>query len=366
MENFNDYRVNLDNLIYNARKIKGMGVKLCAMVKANAYGHGISYVAEALEGEVDFFGVASFFEAKKLRDMHLTTPILVVGKTDSANVQWCAENNVSVTVSSEEELSSFLHELTLPLNVHVKIDTGLHRFGVSSIKEYRAMQKLVANTGMIQMEGLFTHFATKGEDVDFLQAQHKKILPYIKKSDKNIMVHCCNSFATLHFPKFHHDMVRCGFLLYGWESGFRPVLEITSRIVYIKDVKKGETVGYDRIYKYSKNGRVAIVPLGYADGFDRRLSNNFQVLVNGVYVNVIGRVCMDIFYIDVSPLSDVKVGDEVLILGVRNKKVISVHNYANRLNTSVYDILLKLNNRRMNVFVIKENEEILINSQNEG
>ncbi len=359
MENFNNHILNSANLINNYNKIKkhvGTNVKVCAMVKANAYGHGLKDVCIALK-HADFFGVASCFEAKQIRKFNKQTPILIVGVTDPNNVLWCAQNNVSVTVSTFNELK--LYSLICgynKLHIHLKINSGLNRIGFDNINHFKKSLNFIKHSSNIILEGVFTHFATKGEDVEFIVNQHNRFMEFIKYvKSSNVIVHCCNSFSTIMFSKYHHSMVRCGYNLYGWQQDnkicFNPVLKITSSVVFVHNIKKGESVGYDRTFVASKNTKIAIVAMGYADGFDRRLSNKFSVLVNGEWAKVVGNICMDVFMIDVTNIKNVEVGSVVTIIGRNGGKQITPNDYAIVLDTSPYEVLLKFKTDRMNKII---------------
>lgn len=361
MENFNNHILNAGYLKNNYSQIKnyvGASVKVCAMVKADAYGHGLKDVCKALKG-VDFFGVASAYEAKHIRSFNKHTPILIVGVLNQSCVLWCAENNVSVTVASLKELKNFCAELNnKPLKVHLKINSGLNRIGFNRVKEFKQCLCFIKKHANIKLEGVFTHFATKLNDVEFIVRQHCTFMQFVEHvKEKNVIVHCCNSFATLMLQPFHHQMVRCGFNLYGWQLDYKmqlkPALKVTSKIVFVHSIKKGETVGYDRTFLASKNTKVAVIPIGYADGFDRRLSNNFYVLVNGKWAKVIGNICMDVCMLDISQIKNVKIGDEVVLIGRSGSEELTPYNYANALGTSPYEILLKFRHDRMNKIVIK-------------
>ena len=360
MENFNNYIVNLSYLKSNFKQIKklvGKNVKVCAMVKANAYGHGVKDVCKALRG-VNFFGVASAFEASQIRKFNKKTGILIVGVVNISSLIWCSENNVSVAVSSLTELYQFIEILCgKQLKLHIKINTGLNRIGVSSVTEFKQMLKVVSEHTNLILEGVFTHFATKLNDVEFMVKQHSNFLQYTKfVNPSKVIVHAANSFATLMFPSYHHGMVRCGFNLYGWQLDYKlllkPVLNITSKIVFIHRVKRGESVGYDRTFIAHKNMTIAVLPIGYADGFDRRLSNNFKVLINGEWAPVIGNICMDVCMVDVSNIN-CAVSDEVVLLGRSGGQELTPYAYAKALDTSPYEILLKFRSDRMNRVFIK-------------
>ena len=354
MKNYNTYELNIDNLIYNVNKVRSMigKSKLCAMVKADGYGHGVIDIAKELSGSVDYFGVATVFEAIELREAGINDPIVIVGKTDLKNIEWCVKNNIDFSVSAVEDFKKIAETITNKANIHIKINTGMNRFGLQKIKELKEIKRIIKTHKNLKIKGIFTHFATKEEDRSFIDKQHSLFMKYVKVLGDVDIVHCCNSFATTSCPLLHHDMVRCGFCLYGWQEGFKPVLSIKSKLITVYKVKAGESVGYDRTFIFKTHSVVGVVPIGYADGFDRRLSNNFKVIVNGQWVNVIGRVCMDVFMVDLSNTNAVE-GDTVTILGKDKNKKLSVHNYARALNTSDYEILLKFRYHRMNKILIR-------------
>lgn len=360
MENFNNYIVNISNLKHNFNIIKqhlNPNVKVCAMVKADAYGHGIKDVCKGLK-EADFFGVASVYEASQIRKFDKDKSILIVGVFNHEYALWCSQNNVSVAVTSLAELKELIDILDgSVLKIHIKINSGLNRIGVDSLSQFKSMLKLIKHHSNIVLEGLFTHFATKSNDVQFIIKQHGQFLKYVALIDETkVIVHCCNSYATLLFPCFQHGMVRCGYNLYGWQNefnlDFKPVLNITSKLVFLHKIKKGESVGYDRTFVAKKDSVIGVVPIGYADGFDRRLSNQFKVLVNGKFVNVVGNICMDVFMVDVTNIN-VNVGDDVVLIGDSFGMRITPQDYATCLGTSPYEILLKFDYRRFNRIILK-------------
>ena len=361
MENYINYIVNAKSLKYNAKLIRqriGSNCKLCAMVKANAYGHGIEVVCRVLKSSVDFFGTATVQEAEQIRNI-VDTPVLLVAKIYPKNVNWCAKNNISVTVDSLQELQEFekLLKKNQVLKVHLKINTGLNRIGFNNIEDFlEAYSYVTTESTKLQLEGVYTHYATKGNDVAFIMQQYSRFLKYINKIDTtNIIVHCCNSYATDHYDFMHHDMVRCGFNLYGYSTkpGYKPVAKIASKIISMHNVPKGQTIGYDRSYKAQEDMIVGVVAMGYADGLDRRNSNKSQVIINGQLADVVGNICMDVCMVDLTHVKGVKLWDEVVILGNDGKKEISPQYYADILDTSAYEVLLKFNQRRSNIVVKK-------------
>lgn len=354
---FNKFIINKESLKFNALKIKkliGPNSKLCSVVKAEAYGHGGVVVASALKDISDFFAVACFNEAMELRDRGISNPIIVLGIVPVEHIKYCIFNDISVNISSNEQLLSYLKRIkelnieTSKLKIHLKINTGLNRLGFNNLSEFKKCLKLIRNYQEFYLEGIFTHFATKANDVNFIFEQYNMFQKYTDLvKDKCIIIHNNNSYATLNLSKFNNSMVRCGYALYGWEQGFKPVLKITTQIVQINNIKNG-TVGYDRTY-VAHNQKIAVVPIGYADGLDRRLSNNFSLLVNGKYAKIVGNICMDMCMIDVTNIQNVDVGTTVTVLGQDKDKCLSITNYAESLNTSPYEILLKFKSTRMDI-----------------
>lgn len=357
---FNEYRIDVNALRNNVRKIRAnldSNTKFCAMVKADAYGHCVRVIAPNIEDIVDFFGVANIDEARQLVRLRIKTPILIVGVLDFGSILWCTQNNVRISITSFSDAEKASKLVKKPLKVHIKINTGMNRFGFSDELDLKRAIDVLRKNPNITIEGAFTHFATKTDDRFFIVFQFEK---FLKLSYENglggLILHCNNSFATVHMHKFQLCMCRIGFLMYGTEPtrlGLEPVLSIKSHLIEINHIKKGDSVGYGRTFFAKHDMRIGVVPLGYADGFDRRLSNRGFVLVSGKRARVVGRICMDVFMIDLSGIDDAKIGDEVCILGRQGNRHIRVDDYARLLDTSEYDILLKFRYRRMKVRVVK-------------
>ena len=360
MENYCNYIVNNKNLIYNIenyRKVIGENVKFCAVVKADAYGVGYRNICKTLYNYVDFFAVALVSEAKKLREYDKNSKILVLGMVSPKDFQWCAENNVSIILASNFQLKELLSiSLNKPINIHIKINTGMNRLGFNTISQVKKVESEVVKNPNINIEGMLTHFATKFSDEDFIKQQKFKFDKFIKNMDKPIIFHCSNSYVSSNLPQFNLDMVRVGFGMYGMIENSKiktkPVVKITSQIVFIRNIKRGESVGYDRTFIAGRSTRVAVVSIGYADGLDRRLSNKFSLLVNGKFCRIIGNICMDVCMIDVTDVKNVGVGTEVVIVGGSGINSLNLSDYAKVLGTSVYDVLLKFDYKRMNTIYI--------------
>lgn len=357
MKTYNDYILNINELKKNVSNIRNFiteNTKFCAIVKADAYGLGVENVCKAIKDKVDFFGVACIVEALAIRKFDKETNILVLGVTSPEHYSICEKLGISITISSLEHLQELIKSKN-KCRIHLKINTGMNRFGISKLSELKKCLKLIEDNKLI-LEGVFSHFATKKNDIGFLKKQYYKFLQF--KSivrNKNVIFHISNSYGTTFEGIKNLDMVRCGNLMYGItenEIKNKCVLTIKSKIVAVHRIKKGESVGYDRSFIAVKRMKIAIVPLGYADGIDRRLSNNFYVLVNGIKCKIIGYICMDALIIDISNL-DANVGSEVVLLGKQKNEKITLTDYAKALNTSPYEVMLKFKYKRMNC-IIKE------------
>lgn len=350
MKCLNDYIVNVNKLRENTLTIKNIiskNTKFCAVVKANAYGVGMQTVCKTIADLVDFFAVANLKEALAIREFDKHTKILILGVVNKDEYLECAKNNISISISSLTHLENTI-DLTEPINIHLQVNTGLNRFGFSSLNSFKKALKIIYNNPFLNLEGLYSHFATKDNDKLFIKKQFYKFSLFKRLVSKNVICHIANSYATKLSNHYHLNMVRNGFGMYVQEG--KSIITIKSRIINILSVKKGDTIGYDRSFTANRKMKIAVVSIGYADGLDRHLSNNFSFLINGTRCHVVGKVCMDVCMVDVSNV-DVSLFDEVVILGKQKKEEITLQDYAKVLNTSPYEILLKFNHFRMNYIV---------------
>ena len=384
-------KIDLDAIAKNVRiinKILDGKSKIMAIVKADAYGHGATFVARELaECGVDFFGVSSMDEAMQLRENGITQDILILGYTNPSeeNIKKLINYNITQTVFDFDyvkQMSEIVERdaLVAPLKIHIKIDTGMNRIGFrytgkNKDKDIIEKIKAIKNLNNIICEGIFTHFAVADEKKsDFTREQFDLFCELINSLEKeNIFFdikHAANSGATINFKDTHLDYARCGLILYGLypskstaaESkniGLVPAMELKTIISQIHTVKEGETVSYCRTYKPGKDILCATLPIGYADGFSRLLSNSASVIVNGRQVPVIGRVCMDQSIIDVTNCENVKVGDTVTVFGGDEKsgEYISVDHVAEMMETINYEVVCLIGKRVPRIFY-KNGEEI--------
>ncbi|MBR6778720.1 MAG: alanine racemase [Clostridia bacterium] len=325
---FNEFIVNKQNLINNIQTIKrdNLGSLVCAMVKANAYGVGLQNVVSTLNDYVDFFGVTNLQEAKQTAK-YTTKKVLIVGALENE-----VDNRFSYSCHCLEDVQK-LAKTNQTVNIHLKINTGMNRFGFDDIKDYEKALKIIQKSNLV-LEGLFTHFATTDKNVEKQMFIFDKYVIVAKQYNFKPIVHVDNSFVN-ETNNHHKDMVRIGFDLYNRKNQkFTPVVEIKTQVVQINKVKKGELVGYNYRFVAPKKMDIAVVPVGYADGF----SLNYV----GMYLKVFGvkcrvlNICMDCFMLDVTGL-EIKKGDVIQILGTD----ISLDNYADFAKISAYEVMTR-------------------------
>jgi len=315
------------NLINNVKqvKLKNPNSRICAMVKANAYGVGVKQVVKILNNHVDFFGVACFFEAKKIKNL-TNKKILIVGALEKDNIN----TRFSYTCSSLQDVK-FLKKLNRKINIHLKINSGMNRYGFNNLAEFELALNEIKNS-KLNLEGVFTHFATTDNFVKTQMEIFNKYIKIINQYKFKIIIHADNSSVNL---KYNHNlnMVRIGFNLFNFNKyNFKSVVKIKSKIVQINNIKKGELVGYNKKYIANKNKKIAVIPVGYADGFSTK-NIDLTIFVKNKYCKVLN-VCMDCFMLDVTNLN-IKKGDNIYILNKHN----SLKKYSNHLKISEYEVM---------------------------
>lgn len=353
--------INLDAIKRNVREIKKSlraGVKFCAVVKADGYGHGAVAVARAaLASGADRLAVAILSEAIQLREAGFQVPILILGYTPEYQARKVAAYDITQTVYSLEAvraLSAAGLDIGKKAKIHIKIDTGMGRIGVLP-EEAGIFAEAAAAMPGIEIEGAFSHFATADElDKSYALAQYAKFEEALQRiSAKGIEIpikHIANSAATLELPETHLDMVRPGIILYGlWPSGdvkrnitLIPVMQLKAQIAHIKDVDPGTTISYGRTYTAGKHSKIATLPIGYADGWSRLLSGKTSILINGYRAPLVGRICMDQCMADISDIPNVNVGDTATLFGVPE---VSTDEVAAILGTINYELVCMVGKR---------------------
>lgn len=338
------------------RKLIPASTKFMAVVKANAYGHGAPAVARAaISAGADYLSVANLKEAMELREAGLIDPILILTESPTSVMDEIVQYQLTQTVYSFSEAKALSDEAVKrrqTAKVHVKVDTGMGRVGVMPSEAAALIQK-ISSLPNLTIEGLFTHFA-KAEDHDdsFTKEQLNKFKQLLPKFSNIPLKHAANSAATLYHPETHLDLVRVGLLIYGiFPHGGRhrpinlkPALSFKSRVVYIKKVPPGTPLSYGGIFSTDKETAIATLPVGYADGYSRRLSNRGKVLINGKRYPVVGRVTMDMILVNVGE-DKVNVGDEAVLIGTQGIESITADELADLDDTISYEIICGIGKR---------------------
>lgn len=355
--------IDLSAIKHNLQALKahlGGQTKICAVVKANAYGHGAVPVAwTAVAAGADYLAVAFTQEGVELREAGVNVPILILGTVDAESVAEVVRYDMDQAVYTEEQLRLMDREAAAQnkkARVQIKIDTGMCRIGVSP-RDCSELAKVILECKHVEVTGAFSHFATADEaDKAFSHQQYSQFLigtKFLENAGIPLpLKHICNSAGAEELPEYRLDMVRQGITLYGLLPGdfgqeyeyLQPAMKIFTRIVYVKEVTRGTTIGYGRTFTAPDTMKVATVPLGYADGYPRALSNKGYMLVRGQKAPVIGRVCMDQLMLDVTEIPDVVVGDEVLVAGGKDLPIEQIAKWANTVN---YEIICGLNSKRV-------------------
>ena len=362
--------VNLDNISGNIKAIKNLvkpGTMVMAVVKADAYGHGIIAVSKtAIEAGAQWLGCATVHEGMTLRRNGIKSPILILSPVFPEEYENLVAHDLVASVFSVETcagISACAARLGKKAAVHIKIDTGMNRIGFDCTDTQTVLDdvSMIFNIPNIDVSGIYSHFAAADCDPGFTQEQFsrfQKIADAMEERGLKIPIrHISNSAGVLNHPECSLDMVRCGAIVYALapdslpESakrlqhlGFRQAMTLKSRVSRVKTVKKGESVGYGRSYTAAQDMRVASVPLGYADGLSRKLSGKGRVLVNGRFCGIVGNICMDQFMADVTGMT-VKTGDEVVVIGESGGQCISFEDVARLQGTINYEIATSLSLR---------------------
>ena len=362
--------IDLTALRNNIDQIKRLAhpAKIMAVVKADAYGHGILPIGQVCEEKgVEYLGVAVLEEAIKLRQAGIKIPILLLGYMDVRLAEEAVAYDVSVTVFENRlplALSYAAQKLGRPACIHIKTDTGMGRLGFAPQAEtLREIIKISRLPGIIA-EGLFTHFANSDDsDKSFARTQLQlfhTLLDQLKAEGLEFpILHSANSAAVMEIPEAAFNMVRAGIMLYGlspfiradsFYEKFRPLMTLKSCISFIKTMQPGQTVSYGRTYCCTGETTVAVVPIGYADGYSRLLSNRGWSIIRGQKAPLIGRVCMDQCMFDVTAITGARAGDEVILFGTENDGV-TADNIAEIMDTINYEVVCGISPRVPRVYI---------------
>ncbi len=372
MNNSRTYiKVNLDNLIHNYKvlKNKAKNSKFMAVVKADAYGHGAECVAKTLAEEgCDYFAVATVDEGVELRNAGIEANIIVLGYGDTKSHIECVEKNITISISdtaNAENLSTVAVKLNKIAKVHIKIDTGMSRYGF----DYRIAAEKILNISKldnIEIEGIYTHFAVADEpENEYTDKQFNNYMYTInqlKKLDIDIPIkHVANSATTMLHTHMQLDMVRCGIALYGGypsaevpkDLDLKPCMEVYTKVTRIRDLEKNTAISYGCTHILDEEKTVATLSIGYADGYSRILSNIGEVYIKNKSCPILGRICMDSCMADITDIEGLELEDDVEILGPN----ITAENLASKLGTVNYEVYCMFA-KRVNRSYYKNNIEV--------
>lgn len=362
--------INVDHLVANYKALRACckpGVKFCAPLKANAYGHGAALVAPALQkAGADMAAVATIDEAIELRDVGWTRPILVLGNVLAVadfherceRLDAIIRHGLTITIADADTVRFLAEEPSdAKINVHLKIDTGLGRMGVHPDEASQLVREIVA-ARPLRLSGVYSHFGTADfADRDFALEQLATFKAWLSENAAALpagcLRHIANSAATISLPEAHLDMVRPGISLFGYPPAehlgkqieLRPTLKLYSHLTCIKDIPEGHSVGYARTFIAKRPTQIGIIPIGYADGFLRLLSNNAVVGTRHGLAPMIGRVSMDQIAVDLTDLPPLKLGDGVTLISDKPEDEHSVASLARRMGTIPYEVTCVLGRR---------------------
>ena len=361
-------RIDLNALMNNVNAMKNHlqeGTKIAAVIKTDGYGHGAVPIAKKLD-EVEFiwgFAVATIEEAMELKEAGICKPILIIGFVFEDDYELMVEHDIRTavfTLDMAEKLSMTAMRLNKEYPVHIKVDTGMARIGCMADEDGVQLVSKISKLPMIQIEGIFTHFA-KADEADKTPAKKQLALfhSFVDKVEKEIgitipMKHCSNSASIIEISEANMDMVRAGIILYGlWPSdevdkniiSLSPVMSLYSSVSYIKTVPEGTQVSYNGTYVTKRVTKIATVPVGYGDGYPRTLSNKGYVLIHGMKAPIIGRICMDQFMVDVTDIPDVRIGDVVTLIGTDGNETITIEMLGSMCDRFNYEFVCDLNKR---------------------
>lgn len=354
-------RVDLDRIDENLKTIKaGLkdGIKMLAVVKADAYGHGATTVAKHIENKIDMFGVANIDEAAELREAGITKDILILGHTDPEEFQRVVDFDITPTIycyDDAKKLGLTALENNKTVKIHIKVDTGMGRIGCPATYASAEEVKKISEIDGIVTEGVFTHMARADEtDKTSAKRQIELFSQFIKMcADLGVFFdikHVSNSAGIIETElDCGFDMVRCGIIMYGVSPSdevrkdypLLPAMQLIARVSHLKTLSAGNGISYGHTYVTSKETKIATFPCGYADGYPRCLSNKGYVVISGNKCPIIGRVCMDQFMVDVTEVSDIKIGDEAVLMG----EGITIDSLAQMAGTISYELCCTVGRR---------------------
>jgi len=356
--------IDLEAVAHNllaVRRIVGAGVGICAVVKADAYGHGAVECAKVLlQNGADSLGVATCDEGIELQKNGINGKIAVLAHSPTDRFPEIIDASLSQTLSSLEaakELSNAASNKKQTAAVHIKIDTGMRRIGFEPTTESIKKIMEISRLPFISIEGVSSHFAM-GENPDnsFTYEQHKRymfVVNALKEKGLSFSTHICNSGGVVNYPAMHMDFVRPGAILYGLKIfeddvgiGLKPAMTLKAQICHIAQIKAGESVGYDRTFVAKRDTVVGTIVIGYADGYVSSLSNKSRIIAGKKYAPVLGRVCMDQMMVDLTDIDGIKEGSEVTLLGKKGDLEITANELADLGNVKIREVVCMLGNAK--------------------
>ena len=366
-------RIELNNIAYNIGQIEKIlpeDVKIIGVIKTDGYGHGALPVARELEGLscIAGYGVATAEEAIQLKTGGIRKPVIIIGYSFPDSYEEMLVRDVRLTVFREdmlEEINATASRLGLIAKVHVKVDTGMSRIGIRADDSGLEFVRKALSYPNIKVEGIFSHFARADEtDRTSAYAQLKLFDGFVDRVRSELkhefdIVHIANSAAIIDMPEAHKHYVRAGIIVYGlWPSDevshdktdLKPLLSLVSHITFVKEVPEGTQVSYGGTFVTDRVTKIATVPVGYGDGFPRRLSGVGNVIIHGIKVPIIGRICMDQFMVDVTDVPDVAEGDEVVLIGSEGSETITMEEIARQSGMLNYELACIIGKRVPRVY----------------
>jgi len=361
--------INLTALKSNVMEIrKKIGNRrLLVTAKADCYGHGMEKAARYIDGLVDYFGVATVEEGAMLKGLNIKAAVLHLGPLNAGDEEDCVQNGIEQAVSDIETvrlLENAGAKYNKTVNIHIKLETGMHRTGIRCNEELLALLDEIKQCKFVKLNGVFTHFAAADTDKkEYTKMQAEEFIKGVELIKgygfNGIIVHCANSAAIIKYPEYYFDMVRAGIITYGYYPSeevphlidIKPVFSLKTCVEAINTVKKGEKIGYSGTYTAKKDMRVAVLPIGYGDGYRRGLSNIGEVLICGKRARIVGNICMDMTMVDVTDIPECTLMSEAVLIGEQGNECITADELAKKLNTISYEIMLSVNQRVPKIFI---------------
>lgn len=364
--------INKKKAIHNFLEVKravGPNVKVCAVVKADSYGMGSVELSKMyLENGVDMLAVAVFSEAMELRKEIKDKDILVLGYTPEEFYDDAIENNITLTVYTldlAEKLNAVAEKFNKTAKIHIKVETGMNRLGFLPTEENADKVAKIATLGNIFIEGIYSHQARADEkDKATAHKQAGRFMSFIKMlEERGVTIpvkHIANSATIIDLPEYHFDMVRPGIILSGFypsdevnkdEYKFEICVTLKAKLANVKNIEGGEGVGYGHLFNTTEKTVVGTIPMGYADGYSRLLSNKGYIVVKGVKCPILGKVCMDQFMVDLSNVENPQIGDEAIVYGDGTDDAMTAEDVANMRGTISYEVLTNLGKRLPKIYV---------------